>query len=587
MSLKKRIILIYSFICFIIVAFYYEKQLISSDFTLHIERQDNLHLQSKNIARLIPELKYFTRIKDKDVRLETKIKIIDLLNNIDDQFSLHTNPLNNQYSRAWNSTMKPLAEMVLDIEGEEVDIMPLEKFVKEFEAYELKLKQDLHIKFDQKIQRYKIFDALVIFFSVGVLLYITHFALKVIRNLHLLKQNIIQATETNDYNGDEDEILVALKTVETLTASIIAEKQNKEIVLNSINDIVLSIDKNKTIVDINLQVEPLLNLSRSEIIGKSLYLLFSTEKHILDRYLDLYLTKQTQIKDLQLYLKTESQKPLSVFVSFSHYTSPQNEVITLITLKDARDSELLKELNLKTKQLVESQKLASLGEVAGGIAHEINNPLSIVKGRVNILENEISKIDSGRFIDHFTSVYKSINRIEKIVRSVRHFAGGGQDVEKTIETVQDIVESALQFIESKLSKNIDLVVDITHPEILVDINMTDISQVLANLISNAVDALDDSQQKTKTIRIFTEEVNNEVYIAVQDNGPGIPEELRHKVMEPFFTTKSSGKGTGMGLSICHGLAKRNNAHLYLDEDQILTTFVLKIKISNFISQRVC
>lgn len=244
------------------------------------------------------------------------------------------------------------------------------------------------------------------------------------------------------------------------------------------------------------------------------------------------------------------------------------------SLKEAE--KLLQEQQLK---LIQNAKMSALGEMAGGVAHEINNPLSIILGKLDSLEflYREERNNETAFLRELEKVKLTSLRIGKIVRGLRAFSrDGSTDPIVNIE-VNSIIFDVISLCSEKFaSQGIKILYD-SELNTEIECRPTDISQILLNLLNNAFDAV--QNQNSKWIKIeFSTEASEMVCIAVIDSGAGVPVSIRDKIMQPFFTTKSVGKGTGLGLSISKGLAEAHNGELVLDATSIQTKFQIKLPI---------
>ena len=233
-------------------------------------------------------------------------------------------------------------------------------------------------------------------------------------------------------------------------------------------------------------------------------------------------------------------------------------------------------------QLVQNSKMSSLGEMAAGIAHEINNPLSIILGHAQTSNLMLSKgnVDASMLAYSMQAIERTVNRISKIINGLRSFAREDQQDPFRLQSVESILEDTLTFCRERFAHNqIELEVALEAKDLKMECRPTQISQVLLNLINNAFDALVDA--KKKWIKILIRDSGSFVEIHVVDSGHGIPRQIRSKIMEPFFTTKEVGKGTGLGLSVATGIASSHKGHLILSDDEGPTKFILRLpKIQN-------
>ena len=201
--------------------------------------------------------------------------------------------------------------------------------------------------------------------------------------------------------------------------------------------------------------------------------------------------------------------------------------------------------------------LTSLGTMAAGISHEINQPLTALKIRVDgmlywkdsdkFLEKEF---DKKMFQDHLEFVSEQTSRIDNIVKQIRALAIKDRDTGKVSFDVNKVINDALGFMKQQMSaRGIKIILNLEKSIPEITGQMTSLQQVIINLITNARDALRLSKRKSKEIVIQTEKENDTIRIVVRDNGPGIDSENIDRLFEPFFTTKEGAEGMGLGLSI--------------------------------------
>lgn len=235
----------------------------------------------------------------------------------------------------------------------------------------------------------------------------------------------------------------------------------------------------------------------------------------------------------------------------------------------------LRSLEKQRESFLYTEKMASLGEMAGSIAHEINNPLAIIQGaaqklQIRLRHEELNREDLKQTVQ---MILKTAERIARIIRSLRFVARDGSTDPFVNTSIRSIVEETLALCESRLKNdNVCLDACAVPLDLYCVCRGVQISQVLINLINNAMDAIRDLPEKW--IRIEASLEAGMIRIAVTDSGPGIPKELADKIMKPFFTTKGVGKGTGLGLSISRGIAHAHGGDLELDGAHPHTRFVL-------------
>jgi len=214
---------------------------------------------------------------------------------------------------------------------------------------------------------------------------------------------------------------------------------------------------------------------------------------------------------------------------------------------------MIKELNKRNKELVQAQKLASLGRLTSGVAHELNNPLNNISTSVQILIEELEDDDLEYKKELLIGAEKEVERSKEIVKSLLEFAR-----ERSLTLKQtyfnDLVNNAIKRVKSQVPDNIILKAEVPD-DIQATISPLGIERVLINLIVNAIQAMKNGGDIT--IKACKQESNSGFCCQVIDTGDGIPEEIITKIFDPFFTTKEVGKGTGLGLSIVYGIIEQH------------------------------
>ncbi len=228
-------------------------------------------------------------------------------------------------------------------------------------------------------------------------------------------------------------------------------------------------------------------------------------------------------------------------------------------------------------KMIASSKMASLGEMAGGIAHEIMNPIAIIDGFAMRLEKIANKgkLDAESVVSHVGKIRSTVARITKIINSLRTFARDGEKELFVATKINDVIEETLEFCRQKLNyRAIKLKRGVTDDSLTIDCRSIQISQVLLNLLNNAADAVDSLEEKW--IEITVKDLSEQVEIRVVDSGKGIRPDLADKIMKPYFTTKPIGKGTGLGLSLSKTIAENHGGKLWIDFSCKNTCFVVEL-----------
>lgn len=241
----------------------------------------------------------------------------------------------------------------------------------------------------------------------------------------------------------------------------------------------------------------------------------------------------------------------------------------------------LSEQRLKAAQ---ANRMAAIGEMASGIAHEINNPLAIIRGAAETIEMKLKNesLDEESLVKSLQRIISVTDRIKKIINGLKTFSYGRDDMPFEKKSLKELLDSTLDLCQEKFkSKQVSFIVDLQDHDSSFDCQSVQINQVLLNLLNNSIDAIESLPEKW--IRVESKTITENDYacveIRISDSGHGIPAHIQAKIFDPFFTTKGVGKGTGLGLSISKGIIV--NGHLgdfFIDQNSPNTCFVIRIPI---------
>jgi histidine kinase len=306
------------------------------------------------------------------------------------------------------------------------------------------------------------------------------------------------------------------------------------------------------ILDCNKSVKAVYGYEKDELTGGSFLDLFLDEEK--DHYAFKIMTSAyiNQVKHVDKDGKTLFA---AIRISPSEYLGQK---VLLVTTSD-----ITKRLEAE-QQLIHAGKMATLGEMATGIAHELNQPLSVIKTASNFCLKKIKNNEVIEEKDLYTMLEKidrNVNRSASIISHMRQFARKSDVVLGEIQ-INDVLKRAYDIFSQQLKvRGIDVTWDIEQPLPTIMADSSRLEQVFINLLLNARDAIEEKwwapepAMGTKKITLKTKLEGNTVVVEVKDTGIGISEDIADKVFEPFFTTKEVGKGTGLGLSISYGIIK--------------------------------
>ena len=262
-----------------------------------------------------------------------------------------------------------------------------------------------------------------------------------------------------------------------------------------------------------------------------------------------------------------------------------DEIAKLNESLEARVEERTRELQDTQNQLMQSEKLKSLGQLVAGVAHELNNPIGFVHANLQLLDEFIGKLieaeergeDSTRYREAITKLLsrsrEGTERVKQIVQDLRTFSRTDQADLQSANLIEEI-DRTLALMEPRFKGTVEVVREYEElPE--VRCYPGQLNQVFLNLLMNACDVLE--QEKGGRITIRTEPTENGVRLEFSDSGPGIPPEIQRRIFDPFFTTKEVGKGTGLGLSLSHGIIERHGGRIQVvSTPGNGTTFVIEL-----------
>ena len=234
----------------------------------------------------------------------------------------------------------------------------------------------------------------------------------------------------------------------------------------------------------------------------------------------------------------------------------------------------------RSKQLLHTERMATVGLLSAGIAHEINNPTASISGNAQIQAEFWEKLDATllQHVSHggqdslqlefileempktIQGIQNGVKRISRIVKGLRAFCRQ-EEGKRTVCNVNGCVEESLVLCHNALKHRVRVVKNLANPLPEIMANVQQIEQVLINLFVNAADAAEEQGQGMRTLIIQTQRLDDDVAVIVEDNGPGIPPDKLDDIWKPFFTTKTGDKGIGLGLSIARGIIESHSGQI--------------------------
>ncbi|QQS50625.1 MAG: PAS domain S-box protein [Bacteroidota bacterium] len=374
--------------------------------------------------------------------------------------------------------------------------------------------------------------------------------------LYDLEGNILEVNQTMIQNLGYEQNEIKDLSIHSISAA--NEGYTQELALTHIKD---ARDKGNKKTDWKLQAKNgrvfwvEISLKRTFILGKDRILAVITdidEKKKTALQLELY---KNQLEQL-VSERTEKLELANQQLTFSHtQLIAQNEELqsTLKQLKDAQE------------QLMQAEKMASLGVLSAGVAHEINNPLNFIQGGLTGLEeffNEQPELKNNESTTLLQAIREGIDRASAIVTSLNQFSRQSNSIKEKCQ-VHAIIENCLQILQSQFKNKIEIKKEYCSPNPVIYGNSGKLHQAFLNILINAEQAI-----STKgIISIKTLIIGNSLHILFADSGEGIDKQIINRITEPFFTTKEPGKGTGLGLSITYNIITELDGKLAFNSEK--------------------
>ena len=350
-----------------------------------------------------------------------------------------------------------------------------------------------------------------------------------------------------------------------------------EVILENIPSIIFVKDKKKNFAYslINKSGEKFFSLAIDEVIGKNDFELFPKEIaegfHNADEEtmkLSGNIKQQTdklETKDgfrtivtQKVAINDESGEPRYVM-------GIANDITTELATQEA--------LELERAKSIQSSKLATLGELAASVAHEINNPLSIIHGSAILIPRFVNNPE--KFNQKVENVLKAAERISKIVTGLRKFSRASVKTLNREYSLAEIVRESIILTENKASRYSILVELDVKNDLTIECNDIEIEQIIINMINNSIDAIKELSEKW--IKLTIEDSNDHVVLLIRDSGNGIKPDIVEKMFNPFYTTKPVGEGTGLGLSIVKGIIEEHQGKIRVVAEDQNTCFEIMFK----------
>ncbi len=343
-------------------------------------------------------------------------------------------------------------------------------------------------------------------------------------------------------------------------------KRLHQAMLEASHESVITVDDHGIVMEFNQAAESVFGYSRQDAIGKPMSELILPEPERAQNQAAFLRFVASDVKKHQTYRKEMEvmRRDGSVFpveITLREVDLIGQRLVTAyfrdLTAQRNADQEIMRQREI----LQRNEKLSALGALLAGVAHELNNPLSVVVGQAQLLRETEQE---PRVLKRAEKIAHAADRCAKVVSTFLSMARQ-KPPQRTLVNLNEVVEDALSLLEYGLrSRGISLSVELQPGLPLLHADSDQLHQVVTNLVINAQHALQDVERRE--LKIGTCSLSDGVVqLSVADSGPGVPEDIHHRIFEPFFTTKSMGVGTGLGLSVCNGIVEAHGGSLSLSD----------------------
>ncbi|MBI4775213.1 MAG: PAS domain S-box protein [Deltaproteobacteria bacterium] len=384
---------------------------------------------------------------------------------------------------------------------------------------------------------------------------------------------------------DNGEVMYVMESVRDVTRLKVLEKalrETKEFLERAVESsacAIVAASRNGKILFMNPAAEKLFGYSVAEMVDKeSVENLYppGVARAIMKKLRDETLGGKGKLPSTTIKILNANSEEIPAEITASIMYEDGQEIATMGIFNDLREKIAVEQkLKQAQEQLAQSEKLASLGQLAAGVAHEINNPLGGILLYANSILEQMT--DDNPFREDLEYVIEDANRCKEIVKSLLAYSRQTSPIREFIQ-FNDLLEQSLMLIRDQaIFRNIQVIRELSDDMMLVHVDKNHLTQVCINLIMNAIGAM--NGEGTLLFRSYRDKPAKKAYLEIEDTGCGIPEENLSKIFDPFFTTKEPGKGTGLGLSTAYGIVQENGGNISVKQTSPHgTTFLLELPL---------
>ncbi len=376
----------------------------------------------------------------------------------------------------------------------------------------------------------------------------------------------LEERRTRDLRQVSQRLEDAYKKLEERAIQLINIQDYTQSILRSITSGVLTVGPDGSVTTVNPAAERMLGVSEYEIVPRAIGAIFMDDGG-LSRDVDKVLSGRLPLTLRELTLVTRAGRTIHVQASTSRMRAVGGRILgAVVTIED------VSEIKALTEQLIRADRLAAMGQLTAGVAHEIRNPLGVIRASVQLLEDAHG--DPGRIGEAATVIKQEIDRLDRVIKALLDFARPSKPTFVSTD-VEDVLRDVVLFTTRFATQaDVRIIEEFAGglPPVLADPDQ--LKQVFLNLVTNAVQAMEETGG---TITMSTQVDGEYAGITVSDSGPGIEEKNLSKVFDPFFSTRSDG--TGLGLTMVHRIVDEHDGHIEVGSGAGGTSFRVSIPIA--------
>jgi len=372
----------------------------------------------------------------------------------------------------------------------------------------------------------------------------------------------MEERKTSDLRQVSERLEEAYTKLEERAIQLINIQDYTQSILRSITSGVLTVGPDGSVTTVNPAAERLLGMSEHELVPKNIGSLFRYDGG-LQADVEKVLSGRIPLTMRETTVVTDAGREIHVQATTSRMRAVGGRILgAVVTVED------VSEIKALTEQLIRADRLAAMGELTAGVAHEVRNPLGVIRASVQLLEH--ADRDEARIRDAAEVIKHEIDRLDKVVKALLDFGRPGRPTmmaSDPVEVLEDVVLFTNRFA-GQSNVHIEKRFEDDLPKVTADPDQ--LKQVFLNLITNAVQAMDEGGDIVLTVA----EEGDFVEVSVSDTGPGIPPEEIGKVFDPFYSTRDAG--TGLGLTIVHRIIDEHDGHIEVESGPDGTTFTVAL-----------